>query len=138
MSTADGRSTWVLELRSIALAAGDPAIASAASGKAEQTTLSDAGRMPPPSYPRDAVDNGITGKVVLRIAVDAEGRATDVVVTEAHPKGVFEAVSIAAARQWRFTPAMKDGKPVAGFIRVPISFDMDDEEIIHSETQSRG
>ena len=38
----------------------------------------------------------------------------------------------------RFTPAMKDGKPVAGVIRVPISFDMDDEEMEYTETQSRG
>lgn len=138
VSTADGRSTWALELRSIALAAGDPAIVSAAPGKAEQVGLPNAGRMPPPSYPRAAIDSGTSGKVVLRIAVDAEGRATDVVVTEAHPKGVFEEVSIAAARQWRFTPAMKDGKPVAGLIRVPISFDMDEEEMHYTETQSRG
>lgn len=138
VSTADGRSTWVLELRSVALAAGDPAIVSSASGNAEQVALLNDGRMPPPSYPRDAMHNRTTGKVVLRIAVDAEGRATDVVVTEAHPKGVFEATSIAAARQWRFTPAMKDGKPVAGLIRVPISFDMDDEETHYSDTQSRG
>lgn len=138
VSTADGRSTWVLELRSVALAAGDPAIVSAASGEAEQVALPNAGRMPPPSYPRDAIDSRTTGKVVLRIAVDAEGRATDVVVTEAHPKGVFEATSIAAARQWRFTPAMKDGKPVASVIQVPISFDMDDDEMDYTETQSRG
>ncbi len=138
VSTADGRSTWVLELRSVALAGGDPAIVSAASGNAGQLALPDAGRMPPPRYPRDAMESRTTGKVVLRIAVDAEGRATDVVVTEAYPKGVFEATSIAAARQWRFTPAMKDGKPVAGVIKVPISFDMDDEEMRYSETPSRG
>ena len=33
---------------------------------------------------------------------------------------------------------MKDGKPVAGLIRVPISFDMDDEEMHYTENQSRG
>ncbi|MCG8275848.1 TonB family protein [Stenotrophomonas sp. NLF4-10] len=84
-------------------------------------------RMPPPSYPREAYQNGITGKVVLVVEVAADGTPTDVRVESAQPQGVFDAASVAAAKQWKFTPAMKDGKPVAGKVRVPIWYDLDED-----------
>ncbi|SBV36692.1 TonB family protein [uncultured Stenotrophomonas sp.] len=93
------------------------------------------GRMPPPSYPREAYQNGITGKVVLVIDVAADGTPADVRVESAQPQGVFDAASVAAAKQWKFTPAMKDGKPVAGAVRVPIWYDLD-EDADHAEANS--
>jgi outer membrane biosynthesis protein TonB len=42
--------------------------------------------------------------------------------------GVFEAVSIAAARSWTYRPALKNGKPVAGAVRIPITFAMDESD----------
>jgi hypothetical protein len=38
-------------------------------------------------------------------------------VLSATNPGVFDAVSIAAARSWTYRPAMKNGKPVAGAVR---------------------
>jgi TonB family protein len=82
--------------------------------------------MPPPSYPRSAFENSQTGKVVLQVDVDAQGKATDVRVVSATNPGVFDAVSIAAARQWTYRPAMKDGKAVASAVRIPVDFAMDE------------
>lgn len=82
--------------------------------------------MPPPSYPRSAFENSQTGKVVLQVDVDAQGKATDVRVLSATNPGVFDAVSIAAARQWTYRPAMKDGKAVASAVRIPVTFAMDE------------
>ncbi|WP_049461177.1 M56 family metallopeptidase [Stenotrophomonas maltophilia] len=85
-------------------------------------------KMPPPSYPKSAVEQRQVGVVNLRVEVDAQGRPTDVQVLSATNPGVFDAVSIAAARSWTYRPAVKNGKPVAGAVRVPITYAMDDTE----------
>lgn len=82
--------------------------------------------MPPPSYPRSAFENSQTGQVMLRVDVDAQGKVSDVRVLSATNPGVFEEVSIAAARQWTYRPALKDGKPVAAAVRIPVTFAMDE------------
>jgi hypothetical protein len=49
-------------------------------------------------------------------------------VLSATNPGVFDAVSIAAARSWTYRPAMKNGKPVAAAVKIPITFAMDNTE----------
>ncbi|PZT04987.1 M56 family metallopeptidase [Stenotrophomonas maltophilia] len=85
-------------------------------------------KMPPPSYPRSAFEQRQVGVVNLRVEVDASGQPTDVRVLSATNPGVFDAVSITAARSWTYRPAMKNGKPVAGAVKIPITFAMDDTE----------
>ena len=85
-----------------------------------------ANRTPPPRYPSAAVEQGIDGTVVLVVDIDAEGRPLDVVVEKSTPAGVFDQAAIDAARQWRFTPAVENGKAVPGRVRVPIRFEADD------------
>lgn len=85
-------------------------------------------KMPPPSYPKSAFEQRQVGVVNLRIEVDAQGHPTDVQVLSATNPGVFDAVSIAAARSWTYRPARKNGKPVAGAVRIPITYAMDDTE----------
>lgn len=85
-------------------------------------------RMPPPSYPKSAFEQRQVGVVNLRVEVDAQGRPSDVRVLTATNPGVFDAVSIAAARSWTYRPAMKNGKPVAAAVRIPITYAMDDTE----------
>jgi TonB family protein len=38
---------------------------------------------------------------------------------------VFDTSALEAARRWRFTPGMKDGKPVEAWIQVPVDFRAD-------------
>lgn len=85
-------------------------------------------KMPPPSYPKSAFEQRQVGVVNLRIEVDAQGHPTDVQVLSATNPGVFDAVSIAAARSWTYRPARKNGKPVAGAVRIPITYAMDETE----------
>ncbi|MGQ4584457.1 TonB family protein [Lysobacter sp. F60174L2] len=79
----------------------------------------------PPRYPASALKQGIGGKVVLVVDVDANGRATAVEVERSEPAGVFDQAAIDAAWQWTFNPEIRDGKPVAGQVRVPITFETD-------------
>jgi TonB family protein len=79
--------------------------------------------LPAPAYPKDALAQHISGKVVLLIDIDAQGNPTNVVVDKSEPPGVFDQVSIDAARKWKFQPAVKDGIPIAGRISVPVQFE---------------
>ncbi|RRU75574.1 M56 family metallopeptidase [Stenotrophomonas maltophilia] len=85
-------------------------------------------KMPPPSYPKSAFEQRQVGLVNLRVEVDAQGHPTDVQVLSATNPGVFDAVSIAAARSWTYRPAVKHGQPVAGAVKIPITFAMDNTE----------
>lgn len=82
-------------------------------------------RTPPPRYPAEAAAQGIGGKVVLVIDVDAEGRPGHIEIERSEPAGVFDQAVLDVAPQWRFTPQVKDGRPVAGRIRVPVDFEPD-------------
>jgi TonB family protein len=79
--------------------------------------------LPAPAYPKDALAQHINGRVVLLIDIDAQGNPTNVVVDRSEPPGVFDQASIDAARKWKFQPAVKDGRPVAGRISVPVQFE---------------
>ena len=62
--------------------------------------------------------------MLLRIAVDARGVPTDVEVMErsgSHDRS-FDRAAIEAARQWRFAPAMREGKAVPATVQLPVDF----------------
>lgn len=106
------------------------AVAAAASGQAPAVTDHaeagvdmDSRVFTPPRYPAAALETKTSGKVVLRVLVGADGSVKDVVVDESVPAGVFDAASIEAARKWRFNPAIEDGQPVEGWVRVPVEFE---------------
>jgi protein TonB len=67
----------------------------------------------PPQYPRDAARNRIQGWVQLEVQVNADGSVRGARVTEAKPKGLFEASAVAAVLKWKFKPRMVNGQPVA-------------------------
>lgn len=87
--------------------------------------------MSAPVYPGEAFARGQSGKVVLEIEVGVDGKPTAVKVVQSSPAGVFDADTVAAAWKWQFNPSLEDGKPVAGKVRVPVWFDLD-ETTTHS------
>lgn len=77
-----------------------------------------------PKYPPQALRSGVEGSVSVRVEVDANGNPTDVTVVERsgeRSRDLDRAVTN-AVREWRFEPAMKDGKAVAGAVVVPVDF----------------
>lgn len=80
-----------------------------------------------PEYPAAAFDQGLSGKVELRVEVGADGKVADVRVLSATLPGVFDDAAMTAARAWTFKPALRDGKPVAAAVKVPVTFAMNDE-----------
>ena len=77
---------------------------------------------PGPRYPRGALRRGESGEVLLRIQVDARGVPSQVDVASSSGSRDLDRAAVAAARRWRFRPAMRDGSPVAGVVNVPIAF----------------
>ncbi|MBJ7575987.1 TonB family protein [Luteimonas sp. MC1828] len=81
--------------------------------------------MTAPRYPAAAVAAKQSGRVVLKLLVGTDGSVRDAVVEQSTPEGVFDAATLEAARNWRFNPEQSDGKPVEGWIRVPVDFALD-------------
>jgi protein TonB len=65
-----------------------------------------------PQYPTRAAMDGIEGWVKLEFTITESGEVTDVKVTEAKPRRVFDREAIRAIRKWRFKPKRVNGKPV--------------------------
>jgi len=80
----------------------------------------------PPAYPAQAIKKGQQGTVILDVAVNATGDVTGVQVDQrgTDAPAELQTAAIAAARQWKFTPGRKDGKPVGGMIQVPVNFSL--------------
>ncbi len=67
-----------------------------------------------------SVGAGYAGSVVqLEFVVDATGLPTDLKVMSSPDRTVAEAV-VGAVKQWRFTPAVRDGSPVATKVVLPV------------------
>ena len=97
----------------------NPQVASAATG---EPSMPEDMQGKPPLYPKLAVDQKLSGKVVLLVDVAADGRVTGIAVESSKPAGVFDAAAIEAAWQWKFKPTLEKGKAVAGRVRVPVDF----------------
>ena len=78
---------------------------------------------PEPRYTEEARANQVSGTVLLRVHVDADGNVNSVRVVSGLPYGLTER-AIDVARGTKFKPAMKDGKPVAVWIGLEINFNL--------------
>jgi len=81
---------------------------------------------PAPRYPGRAIQMGITGKVILRIEVDAEGRPTSGRIETSSGSSLLDRAALdTVLKKWRFVPAQQNGQPVAATALVPIIFALD-------------
>jgi protein TonB len=78
----------------------------------------------PPRYPMPAVAAHHQGVVVLNVYVDAQNRVSKVEVRKSSGYPELDAAAAAAAQNWRFTAGVKNGKPYASVVRVPVTFSM--------------
>lgn len=74
-----------------------------------------------PRYPDDYRRARIEGLVMVDFVVGEEGRTKDVrVIKSLAPE--LDMAAVEAIRQWTYTPAMRDGKPVAVVMTLAVSF----------------
>ena len=77
----------------------------------------------PPAYPPEASRNRQTGTVILALRVAPGGQAIAVDVEDSSGHVLLDRAARDAVANWRFLPAVKDGKPVESEIRVRIVFE---------------
>jgi TonB family protein len=86
-----------------------------------------AGQQPPvkikdakPEYPQDAKDAGVQGIVILDATIDEQGDVANVRVVRSVP--MLDQAATDAVRQWKFQPALLNGKPVAVIVTMTVNF----------------
>ncbi|MEM8883044.1 MAG: energy transducer TonB [Planctomycetota bacterium] len=77
---------------------------------------------PPPDYPRLARRQGQEGTVRVRIYVNAHGDVERVRLERSSGHRLLDRAALDAARGWWFTPATRNGEPVACEIVQPVVF----------------
>ena len=85
----------------------------------------------PPKYPLAAIKAHQMGKIVLKVLVSETGEPVSAEVDSATPpeaEAIFADASIAATMQWRFNPGLRDGKPYAGYVLVPFTYSLTDDD----------
>jgi len=65
--------------------------------------------LPKPAYPNIARMGGAKGEVTVKVLIDKEGNVIAAAAISGHP--LLYAVSVAAARETKFTPTLLNGQP---------------------------
>jgi bla regulator protein BlaR1 len=85
----------------------------------------------PPHYPQEAVRAKQSAHMTFDVLVDEQGIPQSVAVAHSDPPEaapMFTQASVDAIKKWHFNPAIKEGKPHAGHIEVPIDFVLREDE----------
>ncbi|HEX5704948.1 MAG TPA: energy transducer TonB [Pyrinomonadaceae bacterium] len=78
---------------------------------------------PEPQYTEQARRDQVTGTVVLRVVFSSSGQVTNINAVQKLGGGLTEK-AIAAARQIRFLPAMRNGQPVSMYMQLEYNFNL--------------
>lgn len=86
-------------------------------------------RKPAPVYPPQAEDQGISGRVVLRLYVEHDGSVGKTEVLSVSPGGVFGEMfkksALEAFSSMRFRPSRRNSQPVRAVVEIPVTFEPD-------------
>jgi protein TonB len=75
-----------------------------------------------PVYPEIARSARVSGLVILEAILAEDGTVRDLRVLRSVP--LLDAAAIAAVREWRFTPTLLNGTPVAVVMTVTVAFNL--------------
>lgn len=75
-----------------------------------------------PAYPPMSRRLGETGKVVLRVTLNAQGRVAKATVNQSSGFNRLDEAALAAVREWRCTPAQRNGQAVEATALQPFNF----------------
>lgn len=86
-------------------------------------------RRPQPAYPERAEAQGVAGRVVVRLHLEADGSVGRMEVMSAAPAGafgeLFKKATLDALAGIRFKPAQRNGQPVRAVVEIPVVFEPD-------------
>jgi protein TonB len=84
-------------------------------------------RRPEPIYPPQAEEQGVAGRVVIRLHLEHDGSVSKTEVASVSPGGVFgelfRKATLDSLRAVRFRPAQRSGQPVRAVVEIPVVFE---------------
>ena len=93
-------------------------------GDAQTTTSFGVLRSVHPIYPRIAKKSGWEGTVLVRVTVETNGRASQVVVSRSSGHKVLDDAAVKAVKRWSFRPARDGNIPIRSVVVVPLKFSL--------------
>lgn len=81
---------------------------------------------PKPIYPAISRRLSEQGRVVLRVQVEADGRAADVQLHTSSGSPRLDQAALDTVRRWKFVPAKLGKEAIAAWVLVPIAFTLKD------------
>jgi protein TonB len=105
------------------ISSGEPADSNRVFTGRDVTTKAHVLRKPEPQYTDSARKYAVQGTVVLRCIFSSSGEVKGLRVVKKLPHGLTER-TLLAAREIKFTPAMKDGHPVSMYIQLEYNFNL--------------
>jgi TonB family protein len=72
-------------------------------------------------YTEKARRHRTSGRVILRVVLKSNGEIGDIALIQGLPDGLTEQ-SMIAARQMKFEPAIKEGRPVSQYVKTEYNF----------------
>ncbi|QII28981.1 TonB family protein [Stenotrophomonas maltophilia] len=75
-----------------------------------------------PIYPGQAYRDGLEGEAIVVCHVAADGTLAGAVVETSSGWAVLDEAALVAVKKWTYTAARKNGVPVPGQVRIPVSF----------------
>lgn len=79
---------------------------------------------PAPEYPEIAQERGWEGKVLMKVHVQADGRPDNISVIKSSGQQVLDDAAVKTVYKWSFVPAKRGTTPIAGYVTVPITFNL--------------
>jgi protein TonB len=79
---------------------------------------------PAPEYPEIAMERGWEGKVLMKVHVLPNGKPDSINVVKSSGQKVLDDAAVKTVRQWSFVPAKRGDTPIAGWVTVPINFNL--------------
>ena len=96
----------------------------ASRGEAQAKTSIGVLRSTHPVYPRIAKKSGWEGTVLIRVTVEANGRASKVIVSRSSGHKVLDDAAMRAIRRWVFRPARDGNIPIRSVAVIPLKFSL--------------
>jgi protein TonB len=75
-------------------------------------------------YPREAIVRGIEGKVVLFVAISAEGKVTEVRLHKSSGSKILDDAALSHGWTLKFIPARENYQPVAATALYPVTYEL--------------
>jgi TonB family protein len=73
-------------------------------------------------YPDEAREQGLEGNVMVRVFVDENGKAKDVIISKSSGNYLLDSAAVRTAKTFTFSPAMRGNNALQTWVQVPIEF----------------